>query len=204
VGTVSPASSSYFIRVNADNTTTDVNGAPTWEDSGRLDAAGTNVVDVSTWTSVVLLARMGPEPRTAGELTVTIGLAGGGTDYPMRTVILKGLQEVVARIDVSAIDAGDRSSMTVYVDVATDVATTRWWVAGVHVIKDSAVLQRREGVRIVTQGAAVVRLADVVQTVALVVCPGCQRNGPLQVADYKDWNPDERPDIAEDLDVEAV
>ena len=203
IGTVSPASSSYYIRVNADDTTTDMNGAPTWVDSGRLDAVGVNVVDVSTWTSVVLMARMGPEARTGGELTVVIGLRGGSTDYPMRTVVLKGLQEVVATIEVTAIDAGDRGAMTPYVDVTVDEATTRWWVAGFHVIKDSAVVQRRRGVRITTSGTAIVRAGDEVQLVSLVVCPRCRRKGKLTLSDYRDWDPDEMPDIAEDLDVEG-
>jgi len=199
LGRVSHASSKYWIRVNRDNTVTDMDGAPTWKGDGRLDTSGTNYVDASTWTTIWLWAYLGAYERVGGDVEFAVGLECNGTDHELGTVTLdRGLHTFIGSIAVSSIDAGDRSDVAPYFDVSTENATNGWWVQHVAILKDDANSQLRRGVYIRTRGSAIVRSTPVRKLVRLVTCPDCRRKGPLELVTIRDMELEETPRIQED------
>jgi hypothetical protein len=186
-------------RVSLDDdgtTTTEVDGAQTWAGDGTISSDAT--VDLSSYTTVRMELDFAPhQADCGGSYTVTIGVKKGANVYPVASFVAKGQRVVRGDIEIATIDEGDRSALTVYVDVDAPDADHRWCVERLRLWDRETHGDAFVG----TSGAAVTRTSTTVATGAEVVCEECKDPRLDRIKDYEHerYEPGE---IAEDLELD--
>jgi hypothetical protein len=166
---IGPYADRARVVIGDDNTRTEAFGSQTWSGDGHLYTA--TPVDVSSWTSFVLAADVGPYHRsTARSLTVVLQTcqSDGTVDDILSTWRIGHDCRVWGYTPIAGLSV-NTSSAYFRIDVTPETGQY-WWVDRIQLIKNATSINGQAFIP--TTGASVDRVDTPMMTVR-VVCPSC-------------------------------
>jgi hypothetical protein len=156
------------VVIGDDNTTTESFGSQTWTGAGRVYATG-DAVDLSSWSSLVLAADVGPyERNTDHALTVVLGTqdSNDGNRQVLSTWTISNATRVWVYKTPS--DITFPTNFNAYIEVTPNTAGQKWWFDRVQLEKNAT----KMGTFIPTSGSSIDQ-TDSRSMIMRKVCKSC-------------------------------
>lgn len=165
---IGPYADRARVSISDGNTATEILGSQTWSGDGHLYTASS--VDVSSWTSLVFAADVGPYHRSDNrDLTIILSTcdASATVEDTLGTWAINSDTRVWATINIASMT---RDSSALYLRLDVTPGTGEYWWADRFQLEKNAT---RPGTFVPTSGSTVDRV-DTPSVTMRKVCPSCR------------------------------